>query len=159
MFNKRPLSLQIFHSWSLGTTEEIINQEDLKLQNYVWDESSLRSLFKKESDLLILCLYEEKKNNYGNELLPLQTTWVIFFPGVQYLSTNSVLVISNIFLQVSRPKSSRVFWKVCVVGKHNGEEFCLSLFMWFFKFGREVLLPFTISKSFCSYLNPIFKGM
>lgn len=33
----------------------------MKLQNYVWDESSLRSLFKKESDLLILCLYEEKK--------------------------------------------------------------------------------------------------
>lgn len=48
MFNKYTLSLQIFHS--LGITEEIINQEDLKLQNYVWDESSLRFLYKKEID-------------------------------------------------------------------------------------------------------------
>lgn len=46
VFNK--YTLQIFHS--LGITEEIINQEDLKLQNYVWDESSLRFLYKKEID-------------------------------------------------------------------------------------------------------------
>lgn len=40
-----------------------------------------------------------------------------------------------------------------------GKSFVFLFLCDYFIFGREVLLLFTISKPFCSYLYSIFKGM